>query len=453
MNTRIKKTLALGFVLFLTNVFLAACGQNSAYIDRRLADRLDAYAIQPLEMPELASPEMIALGEMLFWDPELSGNRDTACVTCHRPEFGTGDGLSLPAGTGGTGLGPARILAEDREFVPRNAAPLYNLGYPEWEVMFWDGRVEGNAETGFESPAYDALPDGLHNALAVQAMFPVTSRDEMLGERGDLDIFGQKNELAWIKDIYPERIWEGVMMRLLAIPEYRRLFQAAYPGQALEEMGFEYAANALAAYEIATFTFVDSPWDRYLRGEQDALTEAAKRGAELFYDEANCVRCHSGDHFTDFDFHNLAVPHIGPGKGHESPLDFGRARETGELCDLYAFRTPPLRNVAITGPWMHNGAYLTLEETIRHHLDPLAALQRYDLATLPSELQYEVVTDPEALTAARDCEDVYSDVIELSVTEVADLLAFLEALTSPSALNTDHLIPPAVPSGLPVGGQ
>ncbi|MBN1669015.1 MAG: cytochrome-c peroxidase, partial [Anaerolineales bacterium] len=273
-----KKLFVFGLLSVLVSILLSACGQNSANIDRRLAARLDQYGIGPLELPELASPEMIALGEMLFWDPELSGNRDTACATCHRPEFGTGDGLSLPAGTGSTGLGPARVLGGEREFVPRNASPLYNLGYSEWEVMFWDGRAEGNVEVGYESPAYDALPEGLQSVLAVQAMFPVTSRDEMLGDRGDVDIFGQKNELAWIKDIYPERIWAGLMLRLMAIPEYRQLFQAAYPGVPVDEMGFEYAANAIAAFETAAFTFIDSPWDRYLRGDREALSEAAKRG-------------------------------------------------------------------------------------------------------------------------------------------------------------------------------
>jgi cytochrome c peroxidase len=319
--------------------------------------------------------------------------------------------------------------------------------------MFWDGRVAGNLQEGYENPASDDLLPGLENVVAVQALFPVTSRDEMLGDRGDVDIFGEPNELAWIRDFYPEQVWDGLMLRVMAIPEYVSLFQAAYPETPPEELGFQHAANAIAAYEMTAFSFIDSPWDRYLQGDQRALSENEKRGALLFYGQAACADCHSGILLTDQDYHNMAVPHIGPGKGREAPLDYGRARETGDDCDLFAFRTPPLRNVAITGPWMHNGAYIDLRDVVEHNLDPLAALQNYSANQIGPELQGPAMADESIVNAALTCQEVHIESIALTEKEIDELMAFLNALTSPSALDAALLIPERVPSGLAVGGN
>jgi cytochrome c peroxidase len=242
------------------------------------------------------------------------------------------------------------------------------------------------------------------------------------------------------------------MVRILDIPEYVTLFEAAFPGIERDDLGFQHAANAIAAYEMATYTFLDSPWDRYLEGDDSALSDSAKQGAVIFYGKAGCVDCHSGDLMTDQAFHNMAVPHVGPGKGREGPLDYGRARETGSDCDLYAFRTPPLRNVALTGPWMHNGAYTTLIEAVRHQLDPLATLQTYEPSQLTAELIETVRTDRSIIEAALDCQEVHLDTVELTEEEISYLLDFLHALTSPSASEAADLVPDRVPSGLQVGG-
>jgi cytochrome c peroxidase len=321
-------------------------------------------------------------------------------------------------------------------------------------VLFWDGRVSGTFATGFNTPASDRLPAGLDNLLAAQAMFPVTSRDEMRGLRGDHDLFGNVNELAMLPDYAARPIWKALMKRLLAIPGYVELFNAAYPDMPVENLGFQHAANAMAAYEIVTFTFEDSPFDRYLRGDLAALSPEAKRGALLFYGEAGCASCHSGGLLTDQQFHNLAVPQIGPGKGREEPLDLGRARETGADCDRYSFRTPPLRNVALTGPWMHDGAFLTLEAAVRHHLNPAEGLQAYDPSQLHVLLKDACQNQPETLAAILATKSVYAtEQAHLSDAELQDVLAFLDSLTSPSALNLAHTIPASVPSGLPVGGN
>lgn len=423
--------------------------------DTRLAYRMEQAGVDALTNPETADPALVRLGEALFWDPILSGNRDTACATCHHPELGSGDNLSVSIGTNGFGLGANREKGSARELIPRNATPIYNLGYGEWTVLFWDGRVSLDAEGAFHTPASDRLPKGLDSVLAAQAMFPVTSRDEMRGYRGEVDIFGNPNELAEIVDYRSQPVWNALTARLASIPEYVQLFKAAYPDVPQEQLGFQHAANAIAAYEIAAFTFEDSPYDLYLAGERSALSEDAKQGALLFYGEAGCATCHSTALLTDQKFHNIAVPQIGDGKGREQPFDLGRARETGNDCDRYAFRTPPLRNVAISGPWMHNGAFTTLKGALQHHLDPKASLQTYDPGQL-SELLADTCQDqPEIIAAILKWYSPQnaSDGVTLSDKQLEQLLAFLDSLTSPSAADLGHIVPASVPSGLPVGGN
>ena len=243
------------------------------------------------------------------------------------------------------------------------------------------------------------------------------------------------------------------MAEILAIPAYQEMFQAAYPDVPLDQLGFEDAANALAAYQADVFTFLDSPWDRYLQGDVSALSPDALAGAELFYGKAGCARCHSGSLMSDLQLHNIGVPQIGPGKGNEEPYDYGRARETGDDSDLFAFRTPPLRNVALTGPWMHNGAYATLEAAVLHHLHPAQAVENYDFSQLSPLMVAEDSGDTAVHTAALNATSFAQPCPALTDAEVATLLAFLDALTSPSAMDLSHTIPESVPSGLPVGGS
>ncbi|MBK8903996.1 MAG: VCBS repeat-containing protein [Anaerolineaceae bacterium] len=446
--------LVLVTAVYLFNNLQAAektpeASQSAPTLDDLLAR---AGATLPLQRAAPSEAE-VALGRALFWDPLLSGNKDIACVTCHHPDAATGDNLPLPIGTGGEGLALERVMVNGRQIlVPRNATPIFNLGLDGMDVLFWDGRVSGTAASEFDSPANDDLPAGLSNALAAQAMFPVTSRDEMRGQRGDEDIFGHRNTVASASDHQFSRIWDELMAEIVAVPGYRDMFQAAYPDIPLEELGFEHAANAMAAYQADIFTFLDSPWDRYLQGDETAVSPEALAGVELFYGKAGCAQCHSGALLSDLQFHNIGVPQVGPGKGTEAPYDFGRARETGSDSDLFAFRTPPLRNVAITGPWMHNGAYAALEAAVLHHIDPAQAVENYDFSQLSPLMLEEDSGDTAVHTAALNAPSFVRPSPELTDAEVAALLAFLESLTSPSALDLSHTIPDTVPSGLPVGG-
>ncbi len=448
----VKRLLALFGVWMALGVM--ACGGEgsvSQTLDQQLQAVMAAAGCVPVDPGPEPAVAQVALGRALMFDKELSGNRDISCATCHHPLLQTGDALSVSIGTGGRGLGPARVLGPGRTLIPRNAPDAFNRGLPQWRTMFWDMRVSGSADTGFVSPAGTQLPAGLESPLAVQAMFPVTSRDEMRGAMGDLDVFGAHNELATLPDPDFAGIWRGLMQRLLAIPEYLTLFNQAYPDVPTEALGFHYAANAIAAFETNAWTLLDSPWERYVRGDGTALPEEAKRGALLFFGDAGCVQCHSGDLFTDQEAHAIGVPQVGPGKGAESPRDFGRGRETGNQADRYAFRTPPLRNVAITGPWMHDGAFTTLRATVVHHLDPARSLRNYDVSQLSPLLQETFQSDEATIEAIlANLDPLVATPQTLSDEQVNELLAFLEALTDPAALDLRGDIPTSVPSGLPV---
>lgn len=414
--------------------------------DWELRQRLAKQGVSAISRPELPEAKVI-LGQALMFDKILSGNRNISCATCHHPSNGTGDGLSLSKGQGGVGASVSRVgpfnANHEPILIPRNAPDAFNRG--GMHVMFWDGRVTQNEDGSFTTPAGDNLLPGLDNALAAQAMFPVTSRDEMRG-------FAGENDLGDIEDDEVRAIWSGLMERLLAIAEYRDLFAAAYPTVAIDELTFAHAANAIAAFENQHWTLDDAPFDQYLRGDDGALSPAAKRGALLFYGEADCARCHSGSLMTDQQFHNICVPQLGPGKGNgpDGAHDFGRENVTQDSNDRFKFRTPPLRNVAVTGPWMHDGAYTSLAAAVRHMLDPVGATESYDPEQLREEFRSVLRSDQsEEMIGAVSETDAQR--VQLTEEEVADLVAFLQALTSPTVAELPTRdVPASVPSGLPL---
>lgn len=191
------------------------------------------------------------------------------------------------------------------------------------------------------------------------------------------------------------------------------------------------------------------------------MSGAAKRGMRLFYGKAGCAKCHSGKFMTDHGFHAIAMPQIGPGKGdnqdgyYDGHDDFGRERVTGNPADRFRFRTPNLRNVTLTAPYGHAGAYDTLEAVVRHHLDPVNSLYTYDQeqVKLPphpelDDIDFVVMDDESRLAAIADANELGR--LKLHQREFMDLLEFLHALTDPAALDLRDDIPMTVPSGLPV---
>jgi cytochrome c peroxidase len=441
-------------------LFFAACRRDDPeMMDKMLRHTLASAKVNVLKTPEPHDPKLVELGKDLMFDRILSGRKDISCATCHHPSLYTGDGISLSIGVGGKGLGPSRVLGEGRIFNSRNAPDLFNKGLPEFKVMNWDGSISLGDEKLEETPAGKDLPPGLDGPLAAQHLFELTSRRTMRGEADDsVAVDKTPNELASIPDGDFKAIWKAYMARLIGdppgkggIPEYIELFKAAYPKVNLDQIGIQHAVNAIAAWEIDTWTVTNSPFDRYLAGDNDALNKAQKRGALVFYGKAQCYECHSGSLLTDMKYHNIAAPQIGPGVGKSAPLDLGRGGITNKPEDKFKFRTPPLRNVALTGPWMHSGAYTTLEAAVRHHLNPRESLRNYDPTQL--NLRYrDMVHNREIIAAGvlNTVDGVVANPIDLSDQEFSDLMEFLQSLTDPKVLDWYNEIPKKVPSGLPL---
>ncbi|WP_422371689.1 cytochrome-c peroxidase [Hoeflea sp.] len=401
-------------------------------------------------------PELADIGRLLFYDPILSGNRNISCGTCHHHELASGDALALGVGEGGEGIGPKRTTgrgdARIEKRVPRNASALFNLGAREIHVLFHDGRlsVDPIFGNGFNSPAEEYLPSGLKGILAAQALFPLTSETEMAGNP-------EENKIAGAAYDRIDHVWPLITERVRAIPEYLERFQKADPQIATAgDLTITHIANALGDFINAEWRVTDTPFDRYLAGEVAALDESARAGMALFYGTAGCGGCHSGRLMTDQGFHALALPHFGPGRTRRfDPYvrDVGRMGETDRLEDAYRFRTPMLRNVALTGPWGHNGAYDTLEGIVRHHLDPAAGFEtwRPEMVRLPADERFaavDFISFEDARERARLAGRIDITPVKLDEAELAQLVAFLKSLSGNANGRLGR--PETVPSGLPV---
>jgi len=406
------------------------------------------------------NPDEARLGQLLFYDAILSGNRNISCATCHHPRFGTSDGLSLGLGEGGKGLGPDRVadpanLPEQR--IPRNATALFNLGAREFTVMFHDGRIgaDPSRPSGLRTPLEDEMVAGFASILSAQTMFPVLSQDEMAGHYGENDV-SKAVRTGLITG--PGGAWDLIAKRVAAIPDYAAMFEAVYPETAAgRAIGFTDISNAIAAFIELEWRSDSSPFDAHLRGEA-ALSGDAAEGMQLFYGRAGCSTCHAGTFQTGHDFHAMGQPQFGPGKAarfESHSRDTGRFRVTNDPADAYAFRTPSLRNVLQTGPWGHAGAFSDLRAFLRHHADPRAGMEGYDraqavLPDLPGTKPDWAIADDSAERALIAAAAADAPAVKVSEGEIEALVAFLGALSDPVALKGRLGVPDAVPAGLPV---
>lgn len=257
----------------------------------------------PLGLPRVkhpkdnpSTPEKIALGKQLYFDPRLSLDNTVSCATCHDPQKGWSNGEAVATGVGGLKGG-------------RSSPTIINSAYGR--MQFWDGRAKD---------------------LEEQALGPIQNPIEMTMSL------------------------DKVVERLNQIPGYKQQFQDIF-GTDVTSDGIAYA---IAAYE-RTVLSGDAPYDRFKAGDESALSESAQRGLALFNGKAQCSSCHSGPNFTDNAFHNVGVS-----IDKEMP-DLGRFEISGLEGDKGAFKTPTLREIARTAPYMHDGSQATLEEVIEHY--------------------------------------------------------------------------------------
>ncbi|HEV2761351.1 MAG TPA: cytochrome c peroxidase, partial [Pyrinomonadaceae bacterium] len=286
--------------------------------------------------------------------------------------------------------------------------------------------------------------------LTAQAFIPVTEKPEMAGFHPSLP--GSNDGIR-----------DAVVARLNAAPEYRKLFGQIFPEvKNGAPVTYEMLARAIAEFEF-TLTFADAPVDRFARGQKNAMSDEEKRGALLFFGQAGCVSCHavagqSNEMFSDFRMHVAGVPQIAPAvanvtfDGPGANEDFGLEQVTGNPADRYAFRTSPLRNLALQPTFFHNGAFTRLEDALRYHLDALGSAPTYDPAEAGLDADLQGPHGPLAPVLARLDPQLATPVV-LSDEEFQQLLAFLRTgLQDPRATphNLRKLIPKTLPSGRPV---
>lgn len=409
------------------------------------------------KLPKASDP-ISKLGMQLFFSKSLGGDMDSACASCHHPFLGGGDALPLSIGVGALNpnlLGPGRMHdaaaahADGGPTVPRNAPSTFNIAFYN-EAFFHDGRVEtlssqptdngeGTSIRTPDSPFASADPNAGANLTAAQARFPVTSKEEM---RGFTYQAAESNQV--LRDALAERLqgktnelsknnWLDAFAKGFNVP-------SSQPGL----ISFDNIAFALGQYQRSQ-VMINSPWARFVAGDSSALTTQQLHGAKLFYSKRSeggfeCVACHSGDFMTDERFHIVAVPQIGRGKGNgdTGDHDFGRYRETKNEMDKFAFRTPHLLNVEVTAPYGHDGAFLTLEGIVKHHLNPMESVASYDPTNIQPGIQtsHWIDNTEMALSALKDQVDKGSSplaAVNYSPVQITYIVSFLQALTDPCA--------------------
>jgi cytochrome c peroxidase len=252
----------------------------------------------PAEVPSPAgneaTPDRIQLGKMLFFDSRLSGSNLISCATCHNPDHDWSDGLRTAVG-------------EDEQVLVRATPSIINSGFNQF--FMWDG-------------SFRVLED--------QVWRPMLGTTEMHGSQ------------------------EQILSTLRAIPGYILAFDKAYPGEGISR---ETVAKAIATFE-RTLISRDSPFDRWIDGDETSLSVSAKDGFAIFTGKGHCAACHQNGNFTDQGFHNIGL------KGNTDP---GRFAIVPILILRGSFKTPSLRDVYLTPPYMHDGSYFTLEEVVDHY--------------------------------------------------------------------------------------
>jgi cytochrome c peroxidase len=349
--------------LLLASILVAPLGAGGATAYRW--DKPDWVPDPTVPKDNPMSEAKVELGRHLFYDKRLSLNKKMACASCHQQDKAFTDGKALSPGVDGTdGVRSAMMLA--------------NVAY--LPVLTWSNPNVRQLEKQMLAPMFGTNPV-------------------------ELGMEGKEKEL---------------FAHLSADPQYPAMFKESFPQQK-GVINLSTITKAIASFERSLLSF-DSPYDRYkYGGEPQAISDAAKRGEKLFFgEELECSHCHGGFNFTDNIQHaRMAYPEVGfhntglynvDGMGSYPPDNPGIRAVTGDAADEGKFRTPTLRNIALTAPYMHDGSIPTLKEVIRNHYAVKGK------ATHDGK-------DPNPLR------DQFIEGFKVSDAEVDDLVAFLESLS------------------------
>ena len=437
------------------------------------------YGDGPWDSPldQVSNDPVAQLGMQLFYTTHLSGQDDVACVSCHVNILGGGDARSMAIGPSAAFpevMGAARTFPEGARGkpIPRNSPTMFNA--LAWDrCILMDCRIEsigaeplrgGDDGNGISTPTvgHGRLdPTAGASLLETHLRFPMNSEVVMRGlvlpELETLDYADcLADKLAGRGDCGPllESVHnvapEDNPWPLRFAEVFDPNFDAEQPPEvdaARDWVTFDNIAEALVAYEH-TLSFAETPLRAFIEGDDEALTASQVAGGLWFFRSVadgggDCASCHTGDMFTDEDFHNVGVVQIGPGKGH-GPLrdaDWGRGGITRQAADRWKFRTPTLLNVETTGPWGHNGAYTTLEDIVRTHIDPVGAYERFDVSSVPfTPAPENVAYNTEEMLRALQREPNYP-FVDAPDSVVAEVVDFMTALTDPCVLSRECLAP------------
>ncbi|MCE6993134.1 cytochrome-c peroxidase [Dyadobacter sp. CY323] len=385
------------YIVFLLVLLCSGCGgerdtmrKKKPRVVESIADlgALPLHATDPKDNP--STPEKVNLGRLLFFDPVLSGNKDVSCATCHQPEFNYAEFLETSIGVNGRGLGSKRRFLDQNDipFVKRNSQSILNTAFngiannksyrPELAPMFWDLRAKG---------------------LEAQALEPIKTLEEMRGT-----------------GIQDHMILDEIIERIKRIPTYNQLFSSAFSADP-EPVNQRNLSKAIAAYE-RTLIATNTRFDQYMRGDSNALSTSEKDGMNAFL-VTGCAKCHSGPMFSDFKLHTLGVPDT----GNRTESDAGANND-------YAFRTPTLRNLRYTAPYMHSGKFATLDQVLMFYEDIAGGK----------------ILNPNVKAGGIDSLATHMDV---NFKDISKIVEFLNTLNDDAF---DKTVPASVPSGLPVTG-
>lgn len=384
------------------------------------------------------SPQLVKLGQKLFYDRVLSGTYRVSCGTCHNHDRASSNGFPLPS----------VVLQKPDDFAvnglpiyealkpsSRHAPGLFNLGAKEFTVLFSDGRVSGDKGT-LTAPV--TMPDGIADVLAAQTLFPAVTGDELVGK--------VDNSVKRAAADGHEAVWKELAARVQDLPDYWSLFESAFPQLGgPQEITITHIANGIGAFVGTEWRADKSPFDAYLKGDRTALSAEQKRGMNLFYGQANCATCHSGAFQTDHAFHGTGLPVWRFDAPVEDaafkPLQ-GREAVTGNAAQRYHYRTPSLRNVEHSAPYGWAGSYETLDDFIAAHANPGDAAARFvrKRQDNPSSGTRDIIATLKANQTMAP--------VSLSSVQRAELVAFLSALSDEASLAGQFGKPEDVPSSL-----
>jgi cytochrome c peroxidase len=346
---------------------------------------LTAESVQPIAAPveptnNRGESTRVELGYLLFFDPILSGDKTTSCASCHHPDYGMADGLKKGIGLGGTGYGAQR--AGGGTELQRNTPSIFNVAYNP--ILFWDGRA---------------------GTLEEQALEPIFNEHEL----------NQTSAADLIK-------------RLRAITKYREMFAKAFgfnSPQDGREITLQNIARAIAAFE-RKLNITETAYDHFVKGQDERLTIEQLRGMVVFFGQGQCAACHIPPHFHDGVLSSIGTP-ASPEKGAPLDSDPGFGAVLRRQDGFGMFKTPGLRNVSRTAPYMHNGAFKTLEEVVDLYNDGGGRGRGLDVYS----------------------QDAKVAKLDLTEQQKRDLVSFLKSLDD---MAPPPAVPASVPSGLPVVG-